>query len=123
MMKAVCCAWRCFVVQLSQGAVSLNAMGPAVSEHDPYAEFAEDTGKRPDINAGRDLNIAAVFPAVASETLGGTFGIQTSVLFMHMKLVPTICLCAEIVSRGTLGLCCYQATSTKISKSKGVLIN
>ena len=54
-------------------------MGSAVPEYDPNTEFAEDTCKRPDINARRDLDVAAVFPAVASEALGGAFVIQKSV--------------------------------------------
>ena len=98
-------------------------MVAAVSERDPYAEFAEDTSKRPDINAGRDLDVAAIFPAVASKTLGRAFAIQTSVPFMDAKYVLTICLCTIIISRDTLGLCCYQAACTKIGKPESVLVN
>lgn len=78
-MKTVRCPRRCLVVQFSPGAISLYAMGSAVPEYDPNTEFAEDTCKRPDINARRDLDVAAVFPAVASEAFGCAFEIQASV--------------------------------------------
>ena len=72
------------VVQFSPGAISLYAMGSAVPEYDPNTEFAEDTGKRPDINARCDPDVAAVFPAVASEALGCAFAIQKSVPISQM---------------------------------------
>jgi hypothetical protein len=54
-------------------------MGFGVSEQNPNAKFAENTGKGPDIDAGRDLDVATIFPAVTSEALGRAFVIRMSV--------------------------------------------
>jgi hypothetical protein len=37
--------------------------------------------------------------------------------------VLTICLCAKIVTRETLGLRCHQAACTEIGEAKSVLVD
>jgi hypothetical protein len=78
-MKAVCCTRCRLVVECSPGAVSLDTMGFGVSERDPNAKFAENTSKGPDIDAGCDFDVAAIFPAVTSEAFGRAFVMQMSV--------------------------------------------